>query len=626
MKSLLLVLLSTTLSCFAAVPPAEKLLPSDTLGFLTVPSWTNGQVSFSNSAVGQLWADPAMKPLKEKFFEKFNAEKIEPLEKELGFKFADYLKLARGQFTIAVVPNGWDGRSEKTPGVVWLIDTKENSSQLKTNLVELRRKWTDSGRRIRTDKIRDVEFTTVVVDAQEIGKSLQKVVPGQKAAALADPKAAKQTVEWVIGQSDTLLIVSDAAKDVEKVLALQSGVAVPAIADQAAFAATAPMMRDAQTFAWINVKPIMFTLARKPAEPAGEPSLFGSMPTMEKILNALGLNGVQTIAFNLQPGPEGLMANVAMRVPASGRKGLFNILTVDPKDAAPLPFVPADAVKFSRWRIDLQKAWTTTENMLTEISPQYAGFSKLILDTAGKDKDPNFDFRKQLLANMGDDVISYEKSSRTGNGGPAPSITLIGSKNPEQMAMSLRAVTSIFPPEMIKYQEREFQGRKVYSLLLPTTGIGADNKPRPLTYAASGGYVAFSTDVAALEEYLRSGEGTSKSLRDFPGLNAAAQKVGGTSSGYFSFENQAETARAAFEGAKKDPSAISSVLGAGQLTSILGLLGGDNKSSDEMFDASLLPAFDRVSKYFHFNVSAVQVTPEQITFKMFSPAPPQLRK
>src|SRR5688572_33047125 len=53
-----------------AVPPAEKLLPADTLGFFTVPDWAKGQAAYSNSAMGQLWADPAMKAFKEKFFEK----------------------------------------------------------------------------------------------------------------------------------------------------------------------------------------------------------------------------------------------------------------------------------------------------------------------------------------------------------------------------------------------------------------------------------------------------------------------------------------------------------------------------------------------------------------------------
>ena len=97
-------------------PPAEKLLPPDTLAFLTVPDWTKAQAAFTNSSTGQLWADPAMKAFKEAFLEKFSAEKIQPLEKELGFQFTNFLNLARGQFTLGVVPNGWDGRSERQPG------------------------------------------------------------------------------------------------------------------------------------------------------------------------------------------------------------------------------------------------------------------------------------------------------------------------------------------------------------------------------------------------------------------------------------------------------------------------------------------------------------------------------
>jgi len=623
MKLLLSILFLAANLCFAALPPAEKILPADTLAFLTVPDWSKAQTNFSKSALGQLWADPSMKSFKDKFWEKFNADTIKPLEKELDFKFSNFTSVAQGQFTIAVTQNGWDGRSDKQPGIIWLIDSKEKSSELRTNLTDLRKKWTDSGKKMRSDKIRDVEFTTVIVDPQELGKSLDKVVPGQKPPPAADESKPKKTVEWVIGQSGSLLIVSDAAKDVEKVLALQSGAPVPMLADQAAFAANAPMLRDAQYFAWVNVKPIMATLARRPdTKPDGE-SLLGAAPSMEKILNALGLSGVQTIGLNFNQGAEGSAVNVAINVPENSRKGLFNILAVNAKDASPPPFVPADAVKFNRWRIDLQKAWTTIENMLTEISPQYAGFSKLILDTAGKDKDPNFDFRKQLLANLGDDVIKYQKAPRTSSTedyDSPPAVTLVGARNAEQLASSLKAVTSIFPPSMVKYNEREFLGRKVYSFSMPNP---ANATQRPLSYAASGGYVAFSTDVAALEEYLRSGEGNVKSLREFAGLNDAAQKIGGNANGYFSFENQNETARAAFETGKNNPKAASALLGTGQLST---LMGGESKGVSEWFDLSLLPPFDRVSKYFGFNVGAINVSPNAITFKVFTPTPTALRK
>jgi hypothetical protein len=614
--------------CLAAVPPAEKLLPADTLAFLTVPDWSKLQVSFSNSSLGQLWAEPSMKAFKEKFLEKFNNDTLKPIEKELGLNFSNYTSLARGQFTIAVTQNGWDGRSDQQPGILWIVDTKDKSAQLKTNLTELRKKWTESGKKMRTDKIRGVEFTTVIVDTQELGKSLEKVLPGQKPPPPADePKLAKKAIEWVIGQSDSLLIVSDAAKDVEKVLALQSGTSVPMLADQAAFAANAPMLRDAQYFLWINVKPIMSTLARRPEQKGEGDPLLGAAPSFEKILNAAGLSGVQTLAFNMTQAADGSMGTVSINVPETARKGLFTILAVNPKDASPPPFVPADAVKFDRWRIDLQKGWTTLENLIADVVPG-GGSVKLILDMAGKDKDPNFDFRKQLLANLGDDLITYKKSPRTQTAADLdspPSVTLIGAKNAEQFASSLKALTSIFPPNLIKYKEREFLGRTVYSFTSPMGNQGEE--PKPLSYAASAGYVAFSTDVAALEEFLRSGEGNLKSLREFPGLNDAAQKVGGSASGFFSFENQNETMRASFETAKKDPKAVSALLGAGSLSTVLGVgTGGENKGYAEWFDFSLLPPYDRVSKYFHFDVSAMTVSPNAITFKMFTPTPPQLRK
>ena len=598
-------------AALATVPPAERLLPADTLAFLTVPDWSKAGTNFSNSALGQIWADPAMKAFKDKFFEKFNADKVQPLEKELGFQFTNFFNLTRGQFTLAVVPNGWDGRSEKQPGVLWLMDTRENSALLKTNLTGLRQKWSDAGKNIRTNLIHGVEFTAVIVPPP------------------ADAPAGKAPVEWVIGQSGSLLVLSDTAKDVEKVLSLQSGMAGPALAEQAVFAPSAGMLRDAPSFAWVNVKPIMSALARRPAAPVnGGAVVMNSLPSSEIMLTSLGLSGVQTITFNIQQGTEGTTAHLAVRVPENLRRGLFNILAVQPRDASPPPFIPADVVKFNRWRVDLQTAWTTIENMLGEISPAYAGFSKLILDTAGKDKDPKFDFRKQLLANLGDDVMVFERAPRaeaTGGLSFAPSLMLIGSTNAVELAASLRAITSIFPPEMIKYREREFLGRTVYSVVLPP--LVGQKVSRPLTYSATNGYVAISSDPAPVEEFLRSSGATTNALRDLPGLNDAAQHVGGMGTGYFSFENEAESARGALDATKKDPSAIASILGAGQISTFLGWVGGETNAMTEAFDLALLPAYDKVAKYFYLNVNALVVTPDGITFKMFTPTPPPpLRK
>jgi hypothetical protein len=607
-------------------PPAEKLLPAETLAFFTVPDWTKAQSRFTNSATGQLWADPAMKKFKESFLEKFNAEKIQPLEKELGFQFTNFLSLARGQFTFGLVPNGWDGRSERQPGLLWLLDVKENAPQLKARLAALRQQWTASGRKMRTEKIRDVEFTVVIVDAQEIVKTLPQLAPGPKTSPAAEDPPAPRAVEWVIGQSGSLLVVSDAAKDVEKVLAAQSGAATTTLAGQPAFAAGAGSFRDAQGFAWINVKPIMATLARQPARPAEGSSALAGLPTMEKLLGAFGLYGVQSLGFQWQQSTNGSTTVLDVRVPEKDRKGLFQILALQPLDAAPPAFIPADAVKFSRWRIDLQRAWTILESMLLEVSPQYAGFSKLILDTAGKDRDPSFDFRARLLGNLGDDIITAEwpfaATNAAGATSAAPGLTFIGSKNAAQMAASLRAVTSIFPPEMIQYQERDFGGRTVYSVLLPT--MNTDYKPLPINYAAFGNYVVMSKDARALENFLRTSGTNAAPLRSRQDVKEAGLRVGGTGAGHFAYQNRQEQARAAFQSTTNDTSALAAVLGAGQFMTVLGMLGGE--SAPDLLEPKLLPPFTPVAKYFHLDVSSIAVTPEAITFKTFTPTPSAPRK
>ncbi|MCX6928040.1 MAG: hypothetical protein NT154_33240 [Verrucomicrobia bacterium] len=191
---------------------------------------------------------------------------------------------------------------------------------------------------------------------------------------------------------------------------------------------------------------------------------------------------------------------------------------------------------FLRWRLDGPKAWATIEKMLNDLSPQALSVVNLILDTANaraKLMDPNFDLKQTLLANLGDDIISYGRAPR-GNT-PAevqspPSLFLLGSPNPEQLALAIKRLFVIFPQGDTPV-EREFLGRKIFSVPLPplpflTSAPGRPSAPSTLNCAASGGYVAMSTDASLLEEYLRSSESRGKALREKPGLPEAAQKVG----------------------------------------------------------------------------------------------------
>lgn len=630
------------LSAFGApVPPPEKLLPNDTLLFVTVPDCTKLSDIFKKSPSAQLWSDSAMKPFKDKFMAKWNQELVAPLERELDIKLDDYLSLLQGQLTLAILRNGWQGAQENAPSVVLLLDTKDKSSQLQKNLESLRKKWVDAKRTMRTEKVRGVEFTIIPTSGQETPQALRKLLPGSSgdddapSAASSSAKSQKNKNELVIGQADSLLIVTDTPKSADKILARLAGGSVPPLSDLAAYQADhAALFRSAPLYGWVNAKAFVdiFMLALTKAQDGGAPSSVSSQ--LEKVFSALGIYGLKTLAFNYENSLEGDQLQLFAGVPESGRKGIFKLLAGEAKESTPPPFIPADAVKFQRWRLDGKKAWATILKTLTDIDPSLGGYAESLLDSASgavKDKDPDFDVRKNLIGNLGDDIITFEKApqgetlSELGSG---PSLFLLGSPNAEQLAGTLRMLQSASASENSAPSEREFLGRKIYTLpmspsLLGSVGVSTLGGASSISYAASGGYVVFSANATMIEDYLRASESRGKSLRETTGLTDAAQKVAGPGAWMFGFENQAETMRSLFATLKKLSSG-GNTEALGRLTAGLGLPISATKLG-EWVDLKMLPNYDQISKDFSFTVYGAGADVNGLSLKIFSPTPPQIR-
>jgi hypothetical protein len=614
----------------AAIPSPEKLLPDDTLVVLTVPDFAKAREIYQTSPQTQLWNDPAMKPFRDHFMSKLNDEVIEPLERELGVHLNDYLSLPEGQLTFALTQNGWKGTDSQLPGFLVLVDAKDRSSQLKTNLAELKRKWLDAGKSIKTEKIREIEFSILPLSAKDVPKSLKKVFSAEDSKDASDETNQSPKAELVFGQFESLLILGNSTKAVEKVAVHLTGGSMPSLGDLAAYeSARVAMFRDAPFFGWVNTRSFVDLLTQKSGKDQdGNP--MAAMFNVQKIISATGLGGLKTLAFSLQTASEGVSFQFFMGVPESGRQGIFKLFPAPGKESGPPPFVPADAVKFQRCRIDGQKAWATLQSMLGEISPEMIGSLNFILDTANeaqKQKDPNFDLRKNLFGNLGDDLITYEKAAQgttLADLNSAPSLFLIGSPHPDQFAAALKSILTLMNPQGGNPKEREFLGRKIYSMPAPASPLAGGNTAKAgatLSYAASGSYVAISTETTLLEEYLRSSDGEQKSLREAPGLTEAAAKVGGTSTGWFVYENQAETTRAALEILRKSAANTDPKMLAPGLPAFT-----PENPFKEWMDFSLLPEFEKIAKYFYFSVYAGNASADGLTFNVFSPVPPQLKK
>jgi len=609
-----LLLAATLHRAPAQIPAADHLLPDDLSAMATIPDWPRFANFEGGSSWSRLWKDPAMKPFREKFNARFKETVLDPLERELGIKFADYAELLQGQVTVALTPPA-EGSGD-TFGMLALLDTKDKSEILATRLAEVKKRWTDGGREVRTEKLRETDFNVVLIARKDLAALAAKIIPG---ASADEPDDGKSKAVY-LGQAKSLLIVGENPKTIEKVLARLAGTEVPSLAELPDFQKSRhAVFRDTLAAGWLRFAPILAQLMKRTADaPATLP--------VDAILAASGLSALKSIAVNLSGNAEGASFQTFLQMPEASRTGLFKAFAWEQKDSAPPPFVPGDASEFTRVRIPAARAWSTIEATLAKIDPNMAGFSQIIIstiETAGKERNPDFSFRKNFVENLGDDLMVYQKPPKEGQPVVAtpPQLLLIGSPQPAQLVETIRVIGMLSPVDGPK--EREFLGKKIYAIATPAMGVpqgddaeGAAPAPQILSFTASGGYVALSTDSALIEEFLRRGEDSDKSLRDLPGLNAAIQKAGGGDLGLLLVENQRDTARSLFASFKDDPENLG----------VYGLLIPPDAEEEltQWLDPALLPPFDQIAKYFGITVTTGQITPEGWHFNVFTPTPPNL--
>ena len=475
------------------------------------------------------WNDPAMKPFHDKFMAKWNEKFVAPLEHDLGVKLGDYTDLPQGQLTLAVTQNGWTGGDDPAPGVLLLLDTKGKSDLLKTNLAALRKKWTDAGKPMRNETVRGISFSVVPLSSNDIPATLAGILPKrQPVQELGKENKPPPPGEIVIGQFESLLIVGSSLKVVEPVATRLTGGAAPPLGDNAVFAADRlAQFRDAPLYyGWLNAKTLFDVLAHIPPPEANPDAPSPVPPTRwDKILGASGLTGLKSVSFSYRESHDGAQADFYISVPEAARQGIFKIIAAAPKDANPPAFVPADAVKFWRWRVDGQKSWATLQKMARGHLARRAQRPQLRDQYRQRDraaKGPGFR-RPQISPGQSRRRLDRATKKRRRAGtladlDSAPSLFLFAAVNPDQAVLAIKNVAVARFPVQATTPSRRVNFWAGPSTPLPCPRARSAT-PRSLYCATSGGYVALTSDVSMIEAFLRSSaDSKARPLRETAGF------------------------------------------------------------------------------------------------------------
>jgi hypothetical protein len=600
--------LSLGVASAAAVPAPERLLPADTLLLATMPNWEAAATGWEQQPMNQFWNDPAMGPFRTKLTETLRRELLAPFEKEVGVRLGEVTGLLRGQLTVALVQNGWPERSGSQPALLVLADTGDRAERMGELLGGWRAKLEQADVPVRGLRIGDREFFAARLMDGSAGGVTEAV--GQTA------------LEVIIGRSGSLFVLSTEPGVIEQVLARQTGesTAGAALGDSEPFRQDFQAgLRGAHGYGWVHLRPALNYVRRlaRAQEASGEGLMAMLQPT--KLMAAAGIDGLTSFGFGAEFAADGSRLDLLVGLPEAERTGLMKLMVPVAKDASPPAFVPADVARFQRMRIDLPGAWKTLEDLVFTVLPTARDIVDMMFFSVGKDQDPNFDLRRELFGNLGDDVIVIERApaeQTLASLTSPPTLILLGSSAADRVAVALKAVAALLPPPLNQLDERVVDGRRFYALRLPEVGP----EPAPtLGFVGVDGYLAISMESDLLQDFARGQLAEGDRLRDVPGLKEATTRVGGASNGLFGFENDRVNMRTTLEALRNDAGLIEQMLSMTPFGEHLD--GSEGRRMSDYVDFSLLPSFDRIERHFDFSVFGVAVRPGGVSYRLFTPPP-----
>ena len=602
------------------LPVAPVWLPEETVSWLTIPDWRQFREAWSRSGLVRLWADPAMEGFRRHFLKAWREEVLEPLERRWAVSWRELADWPQGQWTWAVVTASGEGGSDRTGGILMLMEVGNRVDRVRKHLTALQQRWVATGRSVRTETVRGVSFVVLSLPG---GGWVEAALAALQDRAESPPEdrragdsmgvagASPRPFEVAVGLCESALLVCDQLGLLERVVARLQGQPVSSLeATGRIEPEELEALRSSLLFGAVHPPSLLAAAAAldKGDAPAGD----SAMPLWAIFVRAAGLAEAKSVSWRVLSLEHGWKVQLTLNVPQEKRTALVGLLDLEPLEASPPDWVPAEVLRFHRGRLDGARACRALEQFFGRLSETWTRTWEFLWETAqqaGRQQDPSFDVRREVLENLGDDWIYWQVTPR-GSGWEdleqAPSLLLVGSPRAERLAAGLAKVLAGAALRPDALEEREFLGRRFYSVVPPLAmpSQQASGAARRLHFVASERYVGFAFEPALLENWLRNMDTPGASLARRPGWREALAAVGG-GRGWVGYEDYAALAKYFWWAARSDPGHLPQAQVPGPLGFRLHL-HSDPEQFRRWFDPQALPAWEAVGRYFGFGLVSLE--------------------
>ncbi len=551
-------------SAARADAPIEKALPASTFALIKVESVSDLRKAFSSAQVGQLLADPAMKPLKDQFAQLLE-QPNQQVKQAIGLTVNELLDLPQGTLAIALIARD----DAKIPvAVLASVDAGENAAKMDEVLTRATQEAEKAGAKVATEDLQGVQAHVIKSD-EEDAPPLVWVKQGNTYRFSSDIEALKDLMANAGSGRDESLAASQNFADV-----------------------VGQVGKDAQVLWYLDIAQAV-ALGTKAAGENG-----ANAEQVAAQFQILGLNSVKAIGGSFAFGVGDLDSVGKIFVLAPGEaQGIFKLFPMPPANLKPQPWVPASVASYQSFSWDLDKAWEGLNELVDQFAP---GVLDQVQKSLSGPNGPGIDLKKDVIGPIGGRITMIsdfkkpitEKSQRI--------LAAVALDDAKAFQGTLNKVLELAKASPKK---RNFQGATIYDFELPAEIGDASGIAGPVCVTITKDTLFISSEPSLLEQVLRPG---APALADDPEFQMVS-KIYPSTAITMSYSEPEQQVRLLYN-----------MIKSGQLQDAIKQAQPDGPDLDKVIDPKLLPEFDVIAKYLSPSGGYGVITPQGAMFTSFT--------
>jgi hypothetical protein len=410
-----------------ALPATAKLLPAETILFVNVEDFNQTQRQFEKTSFYKLYKDPAMADFVADAKTKWR-EKLPQQSNKIVQAILDTEILPQGRAAAALITNE-QNKEANEPAVLFITQWGEKLPKIAEAVEKEVKKLTEDGAHRKSENYRDVNIETVVEE-------------GATAVSYCFFK------DCLIGSTNV---------DVLKfVIAHIKGASSETLADDSDYTAalkTTGPYHDIDFY--VNIKQIIKTAVASDA--SGD---------TRKTISDIGLDNIValgcSVGFSRQPGSN-CCGTVLLKINGV-KKGICRMLEAESATFKAPRFLPASTYSVTFINLNIKKAYDELYSVLCDAEPSLAEELLTPLVPSSSDGEPDVELERDIIENLGSQIVLAQTVNKPFSAGSAPSASLIalGVSNRSALEKSLSYLHSKLIAPDRPDSKRQLLGYTIY--------------------------------------------------------------------------------------------------------------------------------------------------------------------